>query len=490
MPRVLALAAADQLEQAYRLIKRSNPLPAICGRVCYHPCQGDCTRECLDSGISVQSIERYVAESCLELPEPNWAWLERGESAAVVGAGPAGLSAAYYLRQRGVQVHVFDAEEQPGGMLHVGIPSYRLPRPLLEKEIAGIASLGVEFRCGVEIGREITLEKLRNQYDAVLIATGAHRSRTLSLADPAGNGFISGLDLLREVNLGGTPAIGERVIVVGGGNTALDAARVVLRFGAEPLIVYRRSRSEMPATLEEIEEAESEGVGIEFLAAPKSVSRAASGRLRVSFVKMALGEPDESGRRRPVPIQDSEYDLEADSIIEAIGETADLSFLPAHMGDEPDIFFAGDAITGPSSVIQAIASGKESARAIMEFLGVESSTVVASSPSQAFSPEMLNAAYFPSLDGPEIPRLPSDSRTTNFAEIVQTLSPTEATQEASRCLSCGTCNQCDTCFVFCPEAAIARTPSGYTIDLTYCKGCGICAQECPRGVISLAEETS
>jgi NADPH-dependent glutamate synthase beta subunit-like oxidoreductase len=293
---------------------------------------------------------------------------------------------------------------------------------------------------------------------------------------------------LRAVNNGEKKEIGEKVIVIGGGNTAIDAARVALRLGAEPVIVYRRSRQEMPATDEEIEAAEEEGVDFRYLASPDSIEKR-SGRMAIHFQGMKLGEPDVSGRRRPVPIPDSGFVLEADAMIEAVGEQPDLSFLSASQRDS-HVVIGGDARSGPSTVVNAIASGKQAAASIMQYLQTsrEALSVSPVELSELLTSADVKLGYFTAEERAVIPKRSAEGRVNNFMEIVGTFSESEAVQEAGRCISCGVCNNCDSCWLFCPEAAITRVGSGYEIDLDFCKGCGICAQECPRGVVSLIEE--
>ena len=315
------------------------------------------------------------------------------------------------------------------------------------------------------------------------MATGAHRSRSINL-----QGAVSGLSFLRAVNSGDLPKVGGKVIVIGGGNTAIDAARVSLRLGAEPVIVYRRSRQEMPATDEEIHAAEEEGVDFRYLASPDSIKKK-NGGLEVRFQGMKLGELDASGRRRPVPMPESSFVLEADTMIEAIGERPDLSFLSTS-GEELNVVIGGDARSGPSTVVNAIASGKQAAASIMHYLQTsgEALTVSPVELSNLTTPAQVKLGYFTAEERAVIPKKAAAGRINNFMEIIETFSESQAVLEAGRCLSCGVCNNCDSCWLYCPETAITRVDGRYVIDLDYCKGCGICAQECPRGVVSLIEE--
>jgi len=482
IPRVLALLGEDKLEEAYRLICLTNPLPAVCGRVCYHPCETACSRSVLDEGLAIQALERLVGEKGLELPVERPTVL-RSEKVAVVGAGPAGLSCATFLARNGIQVHVFDSETRPGGMLRVGIPPYRLPRGILDREIARIERMGVEFTQRCRVGVDMNFDSLRSDFNAVFVAAGAHRSKKVPI--PAeGPSVFAGLEFLRAVNLGSPPPIGRQMIVIGGGNTALDAARTARRLGCEPVIFYRRTRNEMPAHAAEIEEAVREGIEIVYLTAPVAVNRT-SHRLLAEFVKMELGPPDASGRSSPVPIQGSNFRVETDSVVFAAGEEPDLGFVAS----AANVFLGGDAATGPSTVVEAIASGRKAAESILSFLGIPLiAQVMPALPSVEFSPESFNRDYFSILPRIRPEMLPLRTRTTTFGEVITTISRLAASVEARRCASCGVCNQCDNCWSFCPDAAIRRVEGRYEVDLTYCKGCGICAEECPRGVIMLAQE--
>lgn len=493
IPRILSLVSEGRYEDAWRLFRETSPLPGVCGRVCYHPCESFCNRKNLDEALSIASLERFVADACFDLEDQIPERPRRSEKIAIVGSGPAGLTCAYFLARDGYAVTVFEAASQPGGMLRLGIPPYRLPREVLDREIALIARWGVEFRTNTKIGQDISLEKLWEQHDAVFIATGAHQSRALNI--PGEEFALTGLEFLKAVNAGKTVNIGKRVLVIGGGNTAMDCARTALRLGAQPVIVYRRTREEMPAIAEEIEEAEHEGAQFEFLAAPVAIHNL-NGRLEVQCIRMKLGEPDASGRRRPVPIPGSDFVLRTDAVLKAVGEEPDLSFLAERletsegivltrsMLERAGVFLGGDAQTGPSTVAQAMRSGKEAAQAIQRFLRGERK------PKAVKLEEALrvNFTYFTHAPRVPTPQLPVSERISNFAETKRAISAEQARAEAQRCFSCGVCNQCDNCWVFCPDAAIVRVNGSYEVNYDFCKGCGVCAEECPRNVISLVEE--
>jgi len=485
VPRVLRLIGEGKFEEAYRTIRIENPLSAICGHVCYHPCENLCSRAKLDGGVSVQALERFVSDSFHDLPveKPE---TSRQESVAVIGSGPAGLSCAHYLALKGFKIHIYEAAKKPGGMLRIGIPKYRMPREIIDREIKHITDLGVELSCNCRIGRDITLKEIRNQHDAVFIAAGAHRSRTIGLGTNPEGPIWSGLRFLDRVNQNTDPNIGQKAVVIGGGNTAIDTARVALRLGAEPTIIYRRTREEMPAHDSEIADAEKEGIQIIYLATPISVE-GNNGQLQIEFNRMRLGEEGSDGRRRPETIPGDTFTLEVDTLIEAVGEEPDLDFIDA-LGEKDGVFTGGDASTGPSTVVDAIAAGKEIARRIERHLGSNSVVLNTQIQLEPLDRETLNYEYFPTIRPTVIPKLPSEKRKSNFEEIVRTLDSEDAVHEAHRCMSCGVCNSCDTCYIHCPEAAISKNGVSYNINLDYCKGCGICVQECPRGVITLIQE--
>jgi 2-oxoacid:acceptor oxidoreductase delta subunit (pyruvate/2-ketoisovalerate family) len=432
----------------------------------------------------VQAIERFLGDEGLDLIEDLPGPGRTAQQVAVLGSGPAGLTCAYFLARNGVPVRVFEADSRPGGMLRSGIPAYRLPRSILDREIEKIIAAGIEIEVGCRVGVDRSFRSIQEDFAALFVATGAHQSRGLSCPAEEKASTFSGLEFLRSVNIGQPPALGKQVLVIGGGNTAMDAARVAVRLGAETVVVYRRTCDEMPAHPSEVEDAMSEGVQFSFLASPVAVRRKHSG-IELELVRMRLSAPDASGRPRPVEIPESNYILEADSLIVAIGEQADLSFYrPAS-----NVFVGGDAATGPSTVIDAIAAGRKGAEDILHFLGLE--TAVSPSPllpRDEFRATGLRRDYFSPLNRVSQQRLPPEARLGGFAEIVSTVPRSAAQFESHRCISCGVCNECNNCWLFCPESAVHHRNGHYAIDLDYCKGCGICVEECPRGVIDLVEE--
>ncbi|RLC70888.1 MAG: glutamate synthase [Chloroflexi bacterium] len=394
------------------------------------------------------------------------------------------------------------------------IPEYRLPKEVLEREIAAIVATGVEVKTGVRLGVDVSLDDLKD-YAAVFLAVGQSRSRRLGVPGEEATDVLPGIDFLARVARGQRVGLGEKVAVIGGGNTAMDAARTARRLGADVTIFYRRSRAEMPAIDEEVNEALDEGVRIEFLRAPVAVLTE-DGHVRgLRLTEMELGAPDESGRRRPLPVAGSEYDVACDTVIPALGQVADLSFLDAEVKSErgriitdekaattrPPIFAGGDVATGFGTVTAAVGSGKRAALAIDCFLrGVErtfpdlaQNVQAAPRPHDAAVVrfEDLNTAYFEEEPRPRQEQRPAAGRVTTFEEVNLGYGEDAALAEAQRCFSCGTCNECDNCLIFCPDVAVLRGPSDdepFVFNYDYCKGCGICVSECPRHAISFEEE--
>jgi len=521
----------DRLDEALDLLLRENPLPATTGRVCYHPCENSCNRRLLDAPVSIHAVERMLGDRALQAPLPERIEPTRRETVAIVGSGPAGLSCAFHLVKLGYAVTVFEAAPEPGGVLRLGIPAYRLPREVLSREIARIEAMGVTIRCGAKVGSDIPFSDLE-RFDATFLATGVHRSRALGVEGEGVEGIRPGLAFLREVNAGARPALGRRVVVVGGGNTAIDCARTARRLGADPLILYRRSRAEMPASDEEIAEAQREGIGLTLLAAPVAV-RSSDGRLEgLECVRMRLGEPDASGRRRPEPIEGSRFFIPADTVLTAIGESPDFEGLPGElMGDgsavpvdalggsaRPGLYAGGDIVEQPHTVAHAIGSGKRAAIGIDRYFRTRAGEPVEGDPESArFGEtgnismtrwrgddpvarhgasdevvpfERMNVNHFRHVLRNEDRHLSAARSVTVFAEVNEGLGRDTAHLEALRCLNCGVCNGCELCLIFCPDAAITRHPSGngFIIDYDYCKGCGLCSAECPRGAMDMTRE--
>ena len=512
-------------EGAWNLIKEENPFPGICGRVCFHPCETKCNRGSYDESIAIHALERYVADFASQLPKKTGKISPQGqEKIAIIGSGPAGMSCAYHLAKLHYNVTVFESSPLRGGMLRMGIPSYRLPKDVLDREMSDIEALGVEIRTGVPIGQEIKIEKLKD-YQAIFIATGAHRSRILNIPGEKGKSVFSGLDLLRRINLDGKVKIGERVAVIGGGNTAIDVARSVIRLGKKATILYRRSKEEMPAFEEEMVEALEEGVKIRYLVNPLRIQQKENLK-RLECLRMELGEKDESGRRKPVPIPNSNFFINADSLVVAAGEEIETSFLPKGIGKKEGIlltqdggrtaiegiFAGGDLTSNQRTVAHAIGSGKRVAMAIDCYLKGNDSEeairqiLVGNGPSLSIfrylhpgerprnahvvNFEELNMDYFEPTRRERESKRRLKERIKRFTEVTSTLTENAALREAERCFSCGTCNECENCYIFCPDASILKKGEKISqqVDYDFCKGCGICFVECPRRAISLEEE--
>lgn len=504
IPQYFALVKEKKFEEAWHIILQDNPMPGVLGRVCYHPCENVCNRGQYDEAIAIHNIERFVADQNKNnhFPE-SFVQGDRSQKIAIVGSGPAGLSAGYQLRRLGYKVTLFEAADKPGGMLRLGIPKYRLPREVLDKEIDDIKQLGVEIKTSTAVGKDVSWEALKKEFDAVLVATGAYKPGTLNIPGENLKGVGTGLAFLKEYNITGTAKVGKKVVVVGGGNTAIDTARSALRLGANVTIVYRRSKAELPAVPEEIEDAIREGVNIIFLTNPiEFIGKNKMHKIRL--IRMKLVEPDETGRRRPVPIPGSEFEIEADQVLLAIGESPDLDFLgnalkikknrlevdPFQMTNEEGVFACGDAAVGPvGTVVNAIGTGKRAAQAIHQFLTAKEIKLDPEVKNEV-PYETLNLDYFIREPRPHEDQNHFNELVGNFKEVNLGLSEDDAIYEADRCFSCGTCTYCDNCLIFCPDVAINYNPDGkgYVINYDYCKGCGICVNECPRNAMSFEEE--
>jgi formate dehydrogenase major subunit len=456
----LGLVANGRFTEAVDLIRRDNPMPAVIGRICPRPCEKKCRRNLVEEPININGIKRFVADFEREaggmkprpIPAPN------GRKVAVVGAGPAGLAAAWYLSEKGVKVTILESMEKAGGMLRYGIPDYRLPPAILDAAIDQMLSMGASLKTGVRLGRDVTMERLRSDYDAVVLAIGAWKGRGLRIPGENHPAVLSGIDFLRDVNAGLPVNIGKVVAVIGGGNTALDAARCSLRHGAEKVTMYyRRTREEMPASDAEIEEAMEEGIEIQYLAAPVSIQAEEGGRISLTLLRMALGEPDASGRRRPVPVDGSEFAVPVETIITAVGQHSDMKLLADLPGllDEkgnlaadvdtgrtevPGVFAAGDLLTGTDIAIRAIAGGKHAARAALAYM--EGRTWQRPKEFLSRKADFKEPAAEDFKDTPRAPRarpavMEPEARRRNFAEIESTLTADMARAEAERCLECG-----------------------------------------------------
>jgi heterodisulfide reductase subunit A-like polyferredoxin/coenzyme F420-reducing hydrogenase delta subunit len=474
------LIAEGKFVEAYQLLRNAHPFPSVCGRVCFAPCEDNCNRGQLDDPIAIRELKMFVADQINidDLPVPLV--VKTGKKVAIIGAGPAGLTAANDLTLEGHSVTVFEAQEEAGGMLRYGIPEYRLPREIMNKEINYIKKLGVDIRLGVRIGQDISFSDLRGDFDAVFIGVGAQLGMKMDVEGEDIPGVTDGIRFLRDFNLGLENHIGRRVVVVGGGDTAIDCARTAKRLGAEDVrLIYRRSRSEMPAAKEEIAAMEKEGIAIDFLTLPRRFIAEEAKLSAMECVRMELGEPDRSGRRRPVPIPGSEFVTSVDTVITAIGQRTELAFLEgSSVARRPNgtidadrqtaatnlegVFAGGDVITGAGFVIDAIAEGKNAARSISLYL---KGLPVEAPPEKEKPGRLTNSQVaklkekFPTLKRVQMPELPVAERITNFREVVLGFDREMAIKEARRCLASQIpgCIECHECERRCTANAIDHT---------------------------------
>lgn len=544
-PQYISAIREENYNLAFEINRGDNLFPAILGRICVHPCEEKCRRGLLiDQPISICSLKRASADHKTSFPQKEATVRKRGEKVAIIGAGPSGLSAANDLAKMGYSVTIYESFPIPGGMLNVGIPPYRLPREVVQQAIEEVRRLGVEIIMGTPIGKEFNLETLRKEYDAVYIAAGAHKAEKLGIPGEDLQGVIHGVTFMRRVNLGEGLKIGQKVAVVGGGNTAMDTARSSFRLGAKEVsILYRRTRDEMPVDHRELEQVEEEGIKIHYLTSPIQVlshdGKSVSG---LRCIRNRLGEPEKDGRRRPIPIDGSEFDIDIDLLIPAVSQSPDISFLPEDIGLEiskwdrlavnPEtfetnvkgIFAGGDFVTGPRDVIRVIADGRKAALSIHGYLS-----------GKAFE---KNPAYFtpvseveidPNLE--KIPRqrmdtLPLEERKSFEKEVELGFQRDRAFEEAKRCLQCHLftifdrtkCILCGGCVDICPKSCfrMARldeiegdenlsrlVKSLYGIsyeeaerfnlatvifkDESRCIQCGLCVKRCPTGAITMEE---
>jgi NADPH-dependent glutamate synthase beta subunit-like oxidoreductase len=489
-------------EQAYQIawetITERNPFPAVCGRVCPHPCEDSCNRSAKEGAVAINALERFVGDFGIskDLKLRKLTEDKHPERIAVIGAGPAGLSCAYQLARRGYSVTVFEAFSKPGGMLRYGIPTYRLPREVLDAEIQRILDLGVELKCNFVVGKDITLDQLRQEYKAIFVGIGAHKGLKLRVEGEDASNVYTGTEFLNKANSGEEVQIGDKVLVIGGGDTAIDAARVSKRLGADVTMLYRRTRAEMPAIKPEIEGALQEGVKIEFLAAPVQILRNNGTAVGAKCIRMELGEPDASGRPRPVPKPGSEFDVEATAIIAAISQEPEFDgFVGLHEGRDwiktddwgatsvDGVYAGGDDIElGLASI--AISQGRFAAEAIdARFRGGKLEKPV---PQPCITSEKMLLGWYKEAPRQERQHVPVEQRGME-TEIEQGLSEQEALEEAKRCMSCGMCMDCESCWMYCTNNCFVRLPKGehYKVKLEVCNGCKKCAEACPCGYIDM-----
>ena len=491
----LALAQDGDHEGAWRELVRNNPLPSIHGRVCYHPCEDVCNRAITDSAVSIHAVERFLGDLALE---KGWQFdkptTSSGKKILVVGAGPSGLSAAYHLTLMGHEVEIREVGPFAGGMIHFGIPAYRMPRDELQAEIDRIENVGVKITLDHRVD-DVLKEKAEGGFDAVFVAVGAHISKKIDIPTREAGKILDAVSFLGSTKEGEMPKLGRRVAIYGGGNTAMDAARTAKRLGVdEAMIIYRRDRSSMPAHDFEADEALEEGVKINWLRTIKEIDR--------STFKVEIMELDENNKPQPTGKFES---LEADSLILAVGQDTDTGFLESVPGIDfqsdhtvivddnmmtghEGIFAGGDMVPSDRSVTIAVGHGKHAARHIDAFLKNGKYT---RAPRHAIvGHDKLQLWYRTAAAQVEQERLPVNDRQTGFDEIMQNLSEADALFEARRCLSCGNCFECDGCFGACPEDAIIKLGPGkrYKFDFDRCTGCATCFEQCPCHAIEMIDE--
>ncbi len=488
----LRLLKEGQAEAAWRMLTRDNPFPAIHGRVCYHPCETACNRKELDGAVAIHSVERNLGDMALER---GWQFEKprhtSGRRVLVIGSGPSGLSAAYHLARQGHDVEIRDGGDEPGGMMRYGIPEYRLPRDVLDGEVARLIELGVTFTMGHKV-TDLAVEQREGRFDAVFIAIGAHLSKRVDIPNQDASRILDATTFLRDVASGERPLMGEKVTVYGGGNTAMDAARVARRLGAtETVVVYRRTAEQMPAHDEEREEAEREGVKMNWL---RTITSFEEDDLTVEIMEL-----DEDGKPRGTGKFEK---LASDTVILALGQEADTGFLHGIpglrfdkdvlqvdpmtlMSDVPGIFAGGDAVPSERTVTVGVGHGKRAARSIDAFLNQVEFIDRPKNPLATF--DKLHPWYFGDAQRRSQPELHPVHRVEDFDEVVGGLTDEQALFEAARCLSCGNCFECDGCLGSCPEDAIIKLGKGYRYRYDYdkCTGCGTCYEQCPAHAIDM-----
>ena len=488
-------AESGDYKNAWRVLTQDNPLPACMGRVCYHPCESACNRAQVDEAVGINSVERFLGDEAIKrgwaLDKPE---KETGKRVLIVGAGPSGLSAAYHLRKMGHTVAIHDAGPAAGGMMRFGIPKYRLPREVLDAEVKRILDMGVTLKLNAKVDNSLDAMKA-GKFDAAFLAVGAHIGKRAYIPAGSASKILDAVTLLRSMEGEEKPLLGRRVVVYGGGNTAIDAARTAKRLGAsESIIVYRRTREKMPAHDFEVEEAIEEGIMLKWLS---TIKRMDEGMLTVEKMKL-----DDKGFPQPT----GEFEtLEADSLVLALGQDVDLSLLdgvpglaikdgvvqvaPNMMTGHTGIFAGGDMVPSERTVTVAVGHGKKAARHIDAWL--RGATYAPGEKHELASFDKMNAWYYADAEKTVRPVIETARRQNTFEEVQGGLDETNALYEARRCLSCGNCFECDNCYGVCPDNAVIKLGPGnrFKFNYDYCKGCSLCAAECPCGAIKMVPES-
>ena len=495
----------EAYSQAWSIIAEVNPFPATLGRICPHPCENLCNRSDLDEPLSINAMERFLGDFAIKraVPLPRLQSAKMKEWVGVVGAGPSGLSFAYQMARRGYRVSVYDAREKPGGMLRYGVPDFRLPQEVLDAEIEKILDLGIELELNCKIGADVSLADLCVRHDFLYLGVGAQKGCDLSIPGADGSSVLTGSEYLRRINCGEKVTLGSRVIVVGGGNTAIDAARCARRAGSEVTIVYRRSREEMPAFPGEIEDAIEEGVQLVLLAAPARIERSEDGSLiGAQVTRMALGSPDSSGRRRPVPVSGPECWLTADAVIAAVSQIPVLDGLesaehkgdwlvshPGHEGSEA--LLAGGDATGVGIAGNAIMQGRLAAEQLHRRLSGAGAEGEKDGDLHTINSEQVLFTSKESCSAVQPAKLPGELRLAeDKGEFTGTITESQFLAEVDRCFSCGLCSGCEQCYMYCTSGCFTPLESPgpgryFALNLDSCKECGKCVEVCPCGFLEV-----
>ena len=499
----LGLSLEEAYDRAWGKLVQLNPFPATLGRICPHPCESRCSRGAKDGAVSINAMERFLGDWGITrgLALPTMAGEDCRESIGVIGSGPAGLSFAYQMARRGYPVMIYERRKEPGGMLRQAIPDYRLPREVLDAEIQRILGLGIALVPLMEVGTEIPFDELRQRHRLLFLGMGAQSARRLRVEGEKGPGVMAGIDYLVRRKHGQASGLGRSVVVVGGGNTAIDAARSARRDGAEVTLLYRRTREEMPAEPHEVTDALAEGVRFEYLAAPCRILRDERGVIGVEVQRMQLGEPDQDGRHRPEPVPGDVFTLDADTVLAAVsqepgwrgfGQSDDGHdwLHTAANGKVADDLWAGGDDRGPGIASRAIAQGRLAAEAAhAQLRGLATSP----RPRPAVDPASVKPDHYDARPRSGIHRRPqAEWLARPEVEIDETLTSEEACAEAERCMSCGLCFGCQQCFMYCNASGFARIvepePGRYfAMTLEACEGCGKCIELCPCGYLESRE---
>lgn len=505
----IKMVAEGNLKEAFKQITSKSPLQSVCSRICTHPCETECTRGEVDEPILIREIERFVLEYGRRR---GWkpeiiSTSDKKEKIAIIGSGPAGLSAAYDLARAGYRVTIFESAKVAGGMLRLAIPKFRLPQDLLEEAIETIKSLGVSIKTGITFGKDITIDRLKkDSFKAIFIGIGAQKEAKLNIPGEEAKGSLTALDFLKCVSMGRSIEIGERVVVIGGGFTAVDSARTAIQLGAkEVFILYRRTKDEMPAMPEDVQEAEREGIKVMYLVSSKEIIIKEGKVIGIKVVNHVLDQKDTSGRRRPVEVEGTEFILKVDTVISAIGQRVQLNCQDTNIKTTPSgtielnedtgttniegVFVGGDAATGPSNVISAIAGSKRVAASIDKFVAGEDTFLRYNPAPRVVDKEKVleRQGSSPRRKRPELQLVSPRERGKNFDEYTKTLTKEEALREVKRCLNCGCGIGCRICEKICLSFAISFEDNRIKIDKDKCVGCGLCAQFCPNSNIDMVK---